>query len=294
VPADAARMDELTRILAQFDADAQLALRRLRTLNSCDPAGFARLALAHLGGGGTGPAERGLAQLLTPSREYMRLLTDPDSFSVAEARAAAAIMARVDHGFHGKLLEMQHTGEAHRTLRILEIMGRDERSIAMTPWLRELVDDHNPQVASKAAMVLSWLTRNPMAVGRFLQSSDARVRANAVEGLWGGRIENTRGVLRAAAGDSHHRVAANALVELCRCGDPVGREKIEELACHADPRFRGAIAWAIGEIGDPRLLPIVRALECDPNLKVRLRAGRTAKRLLGAAAGAIAPPPTQA
>ena len=174
---------------------------------------------------------------------------------------------------------MRRSSDARRTFRILQLVTNDQQAMPLVPWLRELVDDDNSRLASKAALILSRLTKNPMVVHRFLLSSDARVRANAVEGLWGGNFESTRELLYAAARDSHHRVVANALVELYRCKDSLGKQKLEELAGHADAHFRAAIAWAIGEIGSSELLPVLQSLERDSNLAVRLRAGRTAKRL---------------
>ena len=178
---------------------------------------------------------------------------------------------------------MRGSSDERRVQRILQIIERDDQAMVLVPWLRDLVDGANSRLASKAAMILCRLTKNPMVVDRFLRSEDPRVRANAVEGLWGAaHLSRARSLLREAAEDSHHRVVANALVELYRCGEASARLKIEQLATHSDPLFRAAMAWAIGEIGSSELLPILEPLEHDAALSVRLRAGRTAKRLRAA------------
>jgi len=289
--------DELIKVLAGYDADPQLCKRQLRNLSLSDKRSFVVAALTYLGRAKPGTPELQLAQLLGSDRDYIGVLTDPDRLTDQEAVAAGAALARGDHEFHRKLLEMRNAPDARRISRALQLVKPGEGAMIMVPWLRELVEDANPRLASKAAMILSRLTGNPMVVARFLNSEDARVRANAVEGLWGGHFETTRPLLRAAAADKNHRVAANAVVELFRRGDAMAREKIDELARHEDARFRAAIAWAIGEIGNVELLPVLQALDRDPALTVRLRAGRTAKRLQSEAPGdqtAIAPQPTPA
>jgi hypothetical protein len=275
--------EEFAQALATYARDPALSKRQLRNLSASDARGFIRIALVHLSHGGTGPAEVHLSHLLGAERDYVDVLTDTDQLADAEAIAVAAVMANGDREFHRKLLEMRVTKDPRRISRILKLIDQDERAMALVPWLRELVDSENANLASKAAMILSRLTKNPMVVHRFLQSSDPRVRANAVEGLWGGNIETIRPLLLAAVSDGHHRVVANALVELYRVGDSMAVEKIKELACHADALFRAAIAWAIGEIDSPDFLPTLQLLERDTALAVRLRAGRTAKRLHGMA-----------
>lgn len=270
----------LAQLLAGFGGDPAQTRRQLRNLSSAE--GFVRIALEHLARGAAGPEEIHLAQLLGTERDYVEILSDPDQLSDGEAIAAAAMMAHGDSEFHRKLLDLRRTAEPRRILRILQMVSNDEQGMPLVPWLRELVEQDDARLASKAAKILSRLTRNPMAVHRFLHASDARVRANAVEGLWGGNIETTRRLLHIAASDIHHRVVANALVELYRHGDPMARPRIEELAGHADSRFRAAIAWAIGEIGSLELLPVLQPLERDTVLAVRLRAGRTAKKLQSA------------
>lgn len=274
--------EELARILARYEQDPILARKELRALSDSDVSEFIRVAIVHLGGGGAGPAEIHLSQMLSADRAYLDVLTNPDLLADDACVAAASTMARADPEFYRKVMEMRGCTDQRRVLRILHFIARDDQAMTLVPWLRDLVEDENSHLASKAALILCRLTKNPMVLEKFLRSDDARIRANAVEGLWGGgNSSGARVLLREAAGDSNHRVAANALVELYRCGEGAARGKIKELADHPDARFRAAIAWAIGEIASPDLLPILQPLERDSALAVRLRAGRTAKGLNG-------------
>ncbi|HTP88838.1 MAG TPA: HEAT repeat domain-containing protein [Bryobacteraceae bacterium] len=276
--------DEFAQMIADYPDDPVATQKRLLEIKESDPAAFTKAALMQIGGGENGPGEAYLCRMLAPERAYVDLLADSGQISDHIAMAAAAVLSHSDPEFHRKLLAMRGSSDERRVQRILQIINRDEQAMALVPWLRNLVDGDNVRLASKAAMILCRLTRNPMVVERFLRAEDPRVRANAVEGLWGyAHLSRARILLREAAEDKHHRVAANALVELYRCGETFVRAKIEQLARHPDPLFRAAIAWAIGEIGSPELLPTLELLERDPALSVRLRAGRTAKRLREAA-----------
>ena len=75
--------------------------------------------------------------------------------------------------------------------------------------------------------------------------------------------------------DSHHRVAANALLGLHYTGDPSAYETIVAMTADPRPMFRAAMAWALGTIRDPRAVPVLESLAKDRIANVR-RAAITA------------------
>lgn len=105
---------------------------------------------------------------------------------------------------------------------------------------------------------------------RLRQDSDPRVRADAVEGLWGQRTDFALGEFRRAAEDSHHRVAACGWVGLHMAGAPDAAQGLLAMAAHPDAKFRAAAAWAMGRTGDPQFRPALERMRADERREFRL------------------------
>lgn len=108
---------------------------------------------------------------------------------------------------------------------------------------------------------LALLSGRLAAVARFadqlLEDTDPRVRANALESLWGRSDEEALQRFRAALEDPHPRPVANACVGLYLAGRAEAVRELSSLASHPEPRFRAAAAWAMGRIGHSRFLPLL-------------------------------------
>jgi hypothetical protein len=154
----------------------------------------------------------------------------------------------------------------------------------------------------RAGLALVWdgLSRLARLAGSFFQDPDPRVRANAVESLWGRTDEDAVRRFRAALGDSHPRPVANACVGLYLSGRAEAVRELSNLASHPEPRFRAAAAWAMGRTGHSRFLPLlaemraassgpVSLLKCIVQARERILAAGKLPRtelVLEAAAGA--------
>ena len=83
----------------------------------------------------------------------------------------------------------------------------------------------------------------PKTAERLLTKRDPRVRANAIEALWGSDSALARGLFREASRDVNNRVAGNALLGLYLLGDTSAVPQILKMAAQPDPLFRATAAW---------------------------------------------------
>ena len=91
--------------------------------------------------------------------------------------------------------------------------------------------------------------RSAMWVQSRMGDADPRLRANAVEGLWGVETEEARELMLAALHDASNRVVGNALYGLYAMGESVSLAETIKLAAHPLPVFRATAAWVMGETG---------------------------------------------
>lgn len=102
------------------------------------------------------------------------------------------------------------------------------------------------------------------------EDADPRVRANAVEGLWGRDDGEAVDRYRAALQDPHPRPAANACVGLYLAGRTEAVRELRAMALHPSPNFRAAAAWAMGRTGDPRFMPVLTEMRAANPVPVAL------------------------
>ena len=96
----------------------------------------------------------------------------------------------------------------------MEILGEISDRILILPSLMRLLRNANPHLRSKAALMIGRGSRSLTWAKRRLTDSDTRVRANAVEALWGMDTPEARELLDAASRDGNNRVAGNAWLGL--------------------------------------------------------------------------------
>jgi hypothetical protein len=247
-------------MVAGFPESPVAGGKMMRDLQEVDPARFATAALPVLKqlGGQEHPGGDYLVTLLLAAGFLPNALADPQLLGPGEAVAIARTACRIDPQVTirlahllGKSGDDDGAGDS-RLLEILEAVA-STRSIIL-PLVARLIDHPSARVRSKAALLIGKGNRNSHWVESQLGQADARVRANAVESLWGIDTAAVRTVLWEAVKDPHHRVAGNALLGLYRLGDPAVIPRILELLSHDSDAFRATAAWLIGESGDPRFM----------------------------------------
>jgi hypothetical protein len=234
-------------------------------------------ALRVLKTGGRTPGHAHLVNLLIDNDLLPEALADPSQFSLEEAADFFTLLANIDPLLDTKLARwlLHHlqvepleraSAAAHRILSILEQTSAVRR---LGPMLVQLLRVPDPAIRSKVALLMG---RGNQAVRWALADRDPRVRANAVESLWGVDSKEARRVLWDMARDPNNRVTGNALLALHKLGEPAAKAALTEMCRHESPRFRTTAAWVMGQTQDAAFLETLRQLEVDPDENVRRNA----------------------
>ncbi|MGC8760911.1 MAG: HEAT repeat domain-containing protein [Bryobacteraceae bacterium] len=113
------------------------------------------------------------------------------------------------------------------------------------------------RLRSRLALVWGRLAMGARLAERFFEDPDPRVRANAIESLWGRDDEEAVARYGRALQEPYPRTVANACVGLYLAGRTEALRELKALSHHPESRFRAAGAWAMGRTGDPRFLPVL-------------------------------------
>lgn len=214
----------------------------------------------------------------------LQQLCDPSAFSASEAIAIARDQTRLDSLFTARLtravMDSGNPADSQKALRLMEILAaisNPVRVVLISPLL------HHPdtRVQSKASLLVGKANQDWRWAQQRLRDPDARVRANAVEALWGMGGNEARAVFRQSLEDVDNRVVGNALVGLHRAGDSNCAEKITAMANHAEERFKSTAIWVMQKTGDPAFIPALSALihDCGPALRSKALRALTGLKL---------------
>ena len=175
--------------------------------------------------------------------------------------------------------------------RVLVLLNSIPENARVLPIVIKLLRHPSPNVRSKAALVIGRVSKTPHVMEEFLSQPDPRVRANAIEALWGMDSAKARAVLRDAADDPNNRVAGNALLGLYRVGETFAISRILQMAAHPSTEFRTTAAWVMTQTGSPRFLPALAQMvrETDPRARAWVFRGLTTLKRTASGTAALAP-----
>jgi len=274
--------------IAGFASNPAGATNAIRQIHSSDPSGFVLAALQML----TSAEERSpgmqyVAGLMFSGNVLIDALIDKRILGLEAATALARHLAAAEPLLDARLVSRilaKAAGdiravEVDTALRVLGLAGAISDCSRLSSYLVQLMRHPSSHVRSKATLLLGRANLNLSRVKGFLASDDVRVRANAVESLWGFRSDEVLGVLRDARKDSHGRVAINALVGLCKAGDRDAYDRLKRMAGSTTAAIRAGAAWAMGELGNQEFDPLLADLEQDADGKIRAMAARSRAKL---------------
>ncbi len=258
-----------------------------------DPDLFCRGALEVLR---TQEQSRGLRFLvgLLVNNDLLEPLLCEGSLRVEQAAAAVRMAIQLDPMVEISLA--RHVAEgvtagtrpllAANASRLLDILARISDGTRILPSLSRLLHSTDAGLRSKAALIMGRSNRSAVWVQSHMGDADPRLRANAVEGLWGVETEEARDLMLGALRDTNNRVVGNALYGLYAMGESASLAETIKLAAHPAAVFRATAAWVMGETGDPRFREPVAQLLRDPHPMVRSRALRSVALIKAAVARA--------
>lgn len=291
VPAGGNDIDRpLQRLVDGTAAGSAVVKRDLRRLVEKDSAGFLQSACRILKADTQKTGVAPLLDLVWSSGLLLTSLIDPAMLSLPTAIALARRWVAFDPMLDIKLLQIGFPlgeddavwlADAGRSKRALDIVSGLPPNRHVLLALARLLRYPDPFVRSKAALLYARASKNPEWVRKMLAEPDARVRANAVEGLWEARSSLAVALFREAVLDPDRRVAANALIGLHYCGEPDGvvSDLLQNMVRNPDPQARAAGAFAIGHIMHAGGASILEILLRDGDAQVRGEALRALIRI---------------
>jgi hypothetical protein len=279
-------MEQMEKAVQGFGENPAAWGQVLRNLFVNDSEGFRMNSIRLLKSGVDGPGSKYLATLLFQHSTLVDQICDPEHFTREEAFALAKQVARVEPLLDTKLarlLPTAHGGGKQLTPatqdRVLEVLDAVSEGTRIVPMLAHLVHDKNARLRSKAALIIGRRLQNARWAEKHLQEMDPRVRANAVEALWGSDSAGVKDILWQATRDENNRVVGNAALGIYNLLDPSVVPLCLEMAKDRRPEFRATAVWLMGQTSDARFLPAAMRLVVDRDTEVRNNALKAIARI---------------
>jgi hypothetical protein len=269
----------LTALMQNFDRDGVASRRLMGQLLEAAPEAFRDAAVQVLKAAEDSRSVQCLIGVLVAHGLLLTVLCHP-ALPREQVLVAARIAQRVDSTAESAIAKSLADGVMSEdpgvrpkdAARLLEVLSEISDGSRILPSLLRLLRHPDPHLRSKAVKMIGSGSRSAKWVQARLAETDPRVRANAIESLWGVDSPEARQLLQASVHDGDNRVAGNALVALHRVGDSGVIPEFFRMAAHDSPRFRVTAAWAMGESGDQRFSETLARLLRDGHPPVRTRA----------------------
>jgi hypothetical protein len=280
----------LARAIEEFDAN-RLSTRLIRRLSDEFPGLFLPAALPYLLSNQQSNALRFLAATALRQEAMFEYLTSPKG-SRENAINLFKRFLEIDPSFDVKLAErlpnrretnISEALDGPHATRALDILDQTSRGRRLLPIVGHLPTYRDIRISAKATLFVGRRVLNPSWTRRQLDQRDQRVRANAVESLWGLNSPAAMHVLEDCAEDVNNRVSGNSLLGLHILGRSEVERRVLELAADGKHEFRSTAAWIMGRMGSKECFDRLTALVRDDHPQVRSTALRSLIELRRAA-----------
>jgi hypothetical protein len=278
-------------LMKEFDRDTGEKRKQIRDLLEAHPDAFYAAAIQILRGPADSRGLQFLVVLLVTNGLLLRALCDP-ALDREQAMGLARLGLRADSMADVTLaraladgVECCHdTVQLAQASRLLEILDEITDSTRILSSLVRLLRHSHSYLRSKAVLMIGRGNKSTQWLRQRLSDGDARIRANAVEALWGFEGNEVRDLLQSMRLDPDNRVAGNAILGLYLLGDHNMIAEIWRRSTDQSARSRATAAWVMGETGDPRFTELVAGMLRDPVANVRKRAFSAIEKLKNRAA----------
>ncbi len=272
----------LQRAIDEFDVNP-LASKLMRRLANEGPELFYTVAVKHLNSLEQSNALRALAVLLVRQDTLPDRLVSPAYSTRESAIKLFRRFLEVDPSFDVRLAR-KLPGRSYwnhafafdglRSARALDILDETSQGRRLLPILGHLPESDDPRISSKATLFVGRRVQNPAWTKRQLERKDQRIRANAVEALWGVTTPPAVQLLEQCVSDANNRVVGNSLVGLHIAGREDAQREVMTLSRGSKPALRCTAAWAMGKIAVPTFTRRLTELVRDEQPQVRSTALR--------------------
>jgi len=289
----------MNQAVEEFNSNP-LSLGFLRRLANEAPGIFFPEAIRHLKSNDKSNAHRFLTILTLRFDDLTDYLADPTNAPRDVATKLLKRFLAVDPSFDvrlaHKLPDRVHANSAiafdsAKSTRALDILDETSRGRRLVPILGHLPASSDSKIAAKATLFVGRRVQSPAWSAKHLSSTDQRIRANAVESLWGLNTPPAIKLLENCTEDKNNRVVGNALVGLHVTGHREVEAQIRALARDSGSLLRTTAAWTMGRIGQTKWIESLTQMIKDEDPHVRsmaLRSLTEIRRLESGTAEAIA------
>jgi hypothetical protein len=265
----------LPNLLASLASNPSRAKQAIRQLLLASPAKFLMASIPLVASVEEHEGIDFLVGLLAANEMVAPSICNPNLCTLEEAIRFAGRAACLDPGIDIQIMRVAWNSYSSSSpdwtviARVLEILTHVSDGTRILPQLLQLMRGKDPKIRSKIALLVVRAKGMGSKLDSYLADEDHRLRANAIEALWGENSPQVVQLFKKATQDTHQRVIANAFVGLFLAGDPDAVIGIEQIASFPGPAFQASAAWAMGRCGDPAFEPSLRTLVSSSHAGVK-------------------------